>query len=200
MKKEKISNKFHRFILTVSFISTCLTGYSQNDPAWLLEEWRTEQYPSNVYIKGFAQDNKNSNESIAEVTERVKNMARSSLSESILSSIQSVNESYSKSVMLDDKETVSESFKSEIKVSTDLEINGINTETYVKNNIVYCFAFANKYEIIGFYKANLNMQIQQIEGYINTAKQLEQGREKFKAREEFLKTLPIFEEIAASQG
>ena len=182
------------------FLSYTFISYSQNDPAWLMEGWRTEQYPINTFITGFAQDGINKNETVTDATERVKNFARANLSESILSSVQSVNESYSESVMAGDKESVSESFKSDIKVSTDLEINGIKIETYVKNNMVYAFAFANRYEIIGFYKANLNMQVQQIEGFINTAKELEDNHEKNKAKEEYNKTLPVFEEVAKSQG
>jgi hypothetical protein len=187
-------------ILFFFFLSLSLNSFAQKDPAWLMESYRSEHYPSNVYITGFAQDNKNSNESLAETTERVKNFARSNLSESILSSIQSVNESYSKSVMEGDKEAISETFKSDIKVSSDLEINGIRIDTYVKGNIVYGFAYANKYEIIGFYKANLNMQVQQIEGFINTALELEEKREKAKAKKEIEKTLPIFEEVTKAQG
>jgi hypothetical protein len=199
--KTKISNSlFNRTILSVLFLNSFFLVNAQNDPAWLLESWKSAQYSANTFITGFAQDSKNRNETIAEATERVKNFARANLSESILSSIQSVNESYSQSVSDGKKESVSETFKSQINVSTNLEINGIKVETYVKDNMVYGFAFANKYEIIGFYKANLNMQVQQIEGFINTAQELEKNNEKNKAKDEFNKAVPIFEEVATSQG
>lgn len=200
MRKKIFEKKLKNAILLILFLSCYSTAISQREPAWMSESWRTEQYPSSVYISGFAQDSKNKNETLAEATERVKNFARANLSESILSSIQSVNESYSQSVSDGKKESVSETFKSDIKVSTNLEINGIKIETYVKENIIYGFAFANKYEIIGFYKANLNMQVQQIEGYINTAVELERNNEKNKAKDEFNKAMPIFEEVAKSQG
>lgn len=200
MKTEIFLKKINRFILLALFLFPFQNSYSQNDPAWMMESWRTEQYPSNVFITGFAQDSKNKNETITEATERVKNFARANLSESILSSIQSVNESYSQSVSDGEKETVSETFKSQINVSTNLELNGVKVEAFVKDNMIFGFAFANKYEIIGFYKANLNMQVQQIEGFINTALELEKNNEKNKAKEEFNKAVPIFEEIAKSQG
>lgn len=189
-----------RFITIFLFILIVNKAYCQKDPAWLMESWRSEQYPSNVFITGFSQDGINKNETVAEATERVKNFARANLSESILSSVQSVNESYSESVMAGNNESVSETFKSNIQVTTDLELNGIKIETFTKNNMVYAFAYANKYEIIGFYKANLNMQIQQIEGFINTAQELENNHEKKKAKDEYSKALPVFEEIAKSQG
>ncbi len=199
MKTELTFKRFYS-LAALFLLFSCFNAIAQEDPAWLMESWRTEHYPSNVYIKGFAQDNKNNNETLAEVTERVKNMARSNLSESILSSVKSVNESYSQSEMVGDNEVVSESFKAEIEVSTDLEINGINVDTYMKNNIIYAFAYANKYELIGFYKANLNLQVQQIEGHISTANELEDDREKVKAKNEFEKALPIFEEVKKAQG
>ncbi|MGE0089457.1 MAG: hypothetical protein AB7S50_08300 [Bacteroidales bacterium] len=186
--------------LFLLFVLAFLTAKSQNEPAWLKDSWRTDQYPANVYITGFVQDEKNKNESTAEATERVKNMARSNLSESILASVQSVSDSYSQSILEKGKETVNEKFTSDIKVSTNLELNGVRIESFVKDNMIYGFAYANKYEIIGYYKANLNMQIQQIEGIINTANELESNREKIKAKNEFNKTLPIFNEITKSQG
>ncbi len=185
-------------ILFIAFSS--FETNAQNDPSWMMDSWRSEQYPSNVYLTGFAQDGINKNESKAEAIGRVTAMARGNLSEQIISSIKSVSDSYSQSVSDGKSETVKETFKSEIQVSTDVEINGVNLESYVKNNTVYGFAYANKYEIIGYYKANLNMNIQQIEGHIQTAKELEQKREKVKAKDEFNKTLPFFDEIQKAQG
>jgi len=173
---------------------------AQESPAWLTNSWRIEQYPSNVFITGFAQDNKNAEESIADAIGRVTAMARGNLSEKIISSIQSVNDSYSQSISDGKSEQIKETFQSEIRVSTDIEINGVHIENYVKDNIVYGFAYANKYEIIGYYKSIINMTIQQIEGYIKTAQALEQQREKIKAKEEFNKTFPFFDKIKEAQG
>lgn len=200
MKAKFFTSIFNRTIFSVLFLSSFFIVKAQNDPAWLMESWRTTQYPPSTFITGFAQDSKNKSETIAEATERVKNFARANLSESILASVKSINESYSQSILEGKKESVSETFKSQINISTDIEINGIKLETFVKENIVYGFAFANKYEIIGFYKANLNMQVQQIEGYISTALELERNNEKNKAKEEFNKVVPVFDQIATSQG
>ena len=200
MKIEIFSKNLKRLLLLI----LCLTSFnivkSQDEPAWMMQSWRTEQYPSSVFITGFAQDGKNSNETLAQATERIKDIARADLSESILASVQSVSESYSESILVGGSESINENFKSQTKISTDLEINGIRVESYAKDNVVYGFAFANKYEIIGYYKANLNMQVQQIEGLISTATELEQKREKKKAKDEFNKALPIFTEITKAQG
>lgn len=187
-------------LLIIFFWSIIYTVQAQKDPAWLADSWRTAQYPSNIYLTGYAQDEKDHNESTAEAIGRITAMARGYLSERIISSIKSVNDSYSQSISDGKSETIKETFQSEIQVSTDLEINGVNVECYVKDNTVYGFAYANKYEIIGYYKSTLNMKVQQIEGYIHTANELEEKREKIKAKEEFHKTLPVFEEIKEAQG
>ncbi|MFC2152730.1 hypothetical protein ACFLSE_09390 [Bacteroidota bacterium] len=200
MKIEIFNKNLKRNILLLLCLVSFNIVNAQKDPAWLIQSWRTEQYPSNVFITGFAQDEKNRDETIAEATERIKDLARANLSESILASVQSVTENYTQSIMENGSETFKENFQSETKVSTNLEINGIRIESYTKNNMVYGFASANKYEIIGFYKANLNMQVQKIEGLVNTGLELEKNKEKNKAKEEFNKAIPVFEEVATSQG
>jgi len=200
MKIEILSKNLKRAVLLLLCITTLNIVKAQKEPAWLMQSWRTEQYPSNVFITGFAQDDKNSNETLAEATERLKDLARTNLSESILASVKSVSDNYIQSITEDGSETFTEKFQYETQITTDLEINGIRVEAYSKDNIVYGFAYANKYEIIGYYKANLNMFVQQIEGFISTAKELEEQREKNKARTEFNKTLPIFTEVTKAQG
>jgi hypothetical protein len=200
MKIEIFNKIFKQVILLTLCLTFFNTAKSQNDPAWLMQSWRTEQYPSNAFIIGFTQDNKNAKETIAEATERLKDLARTNLSESILSSVKSVSENYKQSIIDNGSENIKENFKYETKITTDLEINGIRVESYVKDKMVYAFAFANRYEIIGFYKANLNLLVQQIEGFISTALDLEKSKEKVKAKKEFEKTLPIFTEITKSQG
>jgi len=196
---------FSKNLNRVIILTLCLTSLNnivkaQNEPAWMTQSWRTEQYPSNAFITGFAQDGKKSNESLAEANERLKDLARANLSESILASVQSVSESYKQSIAIDGSETINENFQTKTNISTNLEINGLRVESFVKNNIISGFAYANKYEIIGYYKANLNMYVQQIEGFISTATALEENREKSKAKAEFNKTLPVFTEVTKAQG
>ncbi|MDY6800041.1 MAG: hypothetical protein SVU94_02320 [Bacteroidota bacterium] len=195
-----LKRKTNFFLLIIFLFSIFYTVKAQEYPAWLSDSWRTAQYPSNIYLTGYVQDEKNNNESTADAVGRVTAMARGNLTESIISSIKSVNDSYSQSISDGKSETIKETFQSEIQVSTDLEINGVNVESYVKDNTVYGFAYANKYEIVGYYKSMLNMKVQQIEGHINTANELEEKREKIKAKEEFNKTLPVFEEVKKAQG
>ena len=57
MKTETIKN-LKQFLFLVLFLTSFITVKAQNEPAWMIEGWRTEQYPTNVYITGFAQDGK----------------------------------------------------------------------------------------------------------------------------------------------
>lgn len=200
MRIKILSKNLNRVIILILCLTSLNIVKAQKEPDWMIHSWRTEQYPSNVFITGFAQDEKNSNESIAEANERLKDMARANLSESILASVQSVSENYKQSIAVNGSETINENFQTKTNVSTDLEINGIRVESYAKDKIISGFAYANKYEIIGYYKANLNMYVQQIEGFISTATELEEKREKNKAKAEFNKTLPVFTEVTKAQG
>ncbi|HSH53081.1 MAG TPA: hypothetical protein VK982_15250, partial [Bacteroidales bacterium] len=77
--------KTKSFLLIIFLFSACYTVKAQKDPAWLANSWRSSQYPSNVYITGYAQDEKNNNESTADAIGRVTAMARGYLSERIIS-------------------------------------------------------------------------------------------------------------------
>lgn len=199
MRIKSLRTNLKRGILLI----LCLTSFivkAQKEPGWMTHSWRATQYPASVFITGFAQDEKNSNESLSEATERLKDLASANLSESILASVQSVNENYKQSITENGSEKITEKFQTKTNVSTDLKINGIQVESFKKDNIIYAFAYANKYEIIGYYKANLNMYVQQIEGFISTANGLEENREKNKAKTEFNKAIPVFTEVTKAQG
>ena len=82
-----------------------------------------------------------------------------------------------------------------------MEITGIKIETYFdpKKNVVYAFSYVNKYELIGYYKSNLSLNINQIEGFLKTAKDLEAKHEKAKARQQCEAVKPLFNKIRDAQ-
>lgn len=183
------------------FILIPLLINGQNEPSWMKQMVRNESYPASVFITGFAQDGINTNETAAKALERVKDMARANLTKSIITSVESVSQNYMQSVIKDGNESFSESFESQTKTTTNIIINGVKVESFAgENNIVSAFAFANRYEIIGYYTANLNMTISQIEGLISSAKELEAKNEKVKAKNEFNKSIPLFNNIKEAQG
>jgi hypothetical protein len=94
-----------------------------------------------------------------------------------------------------------ESFSNEASTTSNTEVAGLKIESYYDANskLVYAFAYVNKNELTGYYKANISMLLQQAEGSLNTAIQLEQNREKAKARVECERIRPLFPAIRYAQ-
>lgn len=189
-------------IIVLVLVLSTLGSIAQNAPLWVESEWRQANYPNSSFLTGFAQDVKNSNETVAKATERVKNLAKGNLAGNVLSTIHSVAESYIQSVEYGNNEKIQKTFETQTKAETNATINGIKVDSYYnpQSNYVYAFAYSNRNEVIGYYKAQINMHIQQIEGFIASALQLSEQAEKIKAETEYNKTIPLFAKIEYAQG
>lgn len=187
--------------LFITFILLSLCGFSQKKPLWLEASWRESHYPANSFLTGFSQDIRKKREPIAEASERVKNIATGYVAKNLISNIQTVSENYSKSIAHGNNEKLQSTFEMQTKAETDAIITGIKVESYYdkKSKQVYAFAYVNKKEVSGYYKTQISMLIQQIEGHIFTADQLKQQTEKIKAEAEYNKTTPLFTKIEYAQ-
>lgn len=170
------------------------------EPLWLKPIYRESTYPNNEFITSLIQDNKEDSETTANAIERVKNLASANLVQSIISNIESINSYYAKSNIANGNENFNETYTSEVKATTNIEINGLKVETFISGNIVSAFAYANKSEITGYYMATLNMTLEKIRSTIESAAELENQSEKNKAKNLYKSTLPLFSQIQNSQG
>ncbi len=176
--------------------------HAQDTPNWTKESYRSAKYPVHTYITGYAHDIKSKDESLAEATERIKNMASGNLAKNIITTIKTVSKNYVQSIEYENNEDFRQTFESETQSETNAKINGIKTLEYhnPKTGHLYAFSYANRYEVIGYYKANINMHLQQINGFITTADEFSRTSEKIKAEQEYLKTIPLFAKIEYAQG
>jgi hypothetical protein len=184
----------------VFFIHTA--GLDAQKPFWIDAAWRNENYPKSSFLQGFVQDSRHGTETVGQVTERLKEMARADVSKSVISTIQSTVENYSQSIIQNGKEQLKEHFGAYSKSESKIEISGINIEAWVdeNSNMAYAFAYANKFEVIGYYKAAIQMEIQKMNAIIDKAKTLEAESEKLKALANYESAIPLFANIAFSQG
>lgn len=194
--------KITKTLILLSAIFFYASNIFSQTPNWINSEYRSNKYPENVFLTSFAQDEKLSQETSSQALERVKEIARSDISKNLITKIKSINKLDIEDITINDSESFKEIFKSSIKTESSAEINGLKTESYFdeKEKRVYAFSFANKFEIIGYYKASIGMNMQQIGGLINAAKQFLIDSEKMKAKEEYLKTVPIFAKVEYAQG
>ena len=191
----------NRVFLLIVFFSHSLNLFAQT-PKWISANYRSMKYSEEVYLTAFTQDEKYSSETRAEALDRVKDIARSDIAKNLITKIESVNKLYTEDITVGNSESFKEIFKTAIKTETNAEINGIKTDSYYDEpeNSVYAFAYANRYQIMGYYNANIGMNIQQVEGHIAAAEQFVAVAEKAKAKKEYLKTVPLFAKIEYAQG
>ena len=173
-----------------SLCSAALLG--QEKPLWLDADARSAQFPNSVYLTGFASGND---------LEKVKLSAQTDLLENLRVIIESKTTSEMTSIAENDNYDEISLFRSSAEKSTTAEIVGMNIENYIdkKTNNIFAFAYVNKYELIGYYKANLTLQIQQAASTLNTAEQLEKSGEKAKARQQCEQAMPLLAKIRSIQ-
>lgn len=176
--------------------------FSQNAPDWMDSDFRKLQYPSSVYITGFASGNVLAGEDIAKAAERIKSVAQSDLLESIRVNMKSSSHSSISSSSVNGKYYEEESFNNASSKSIKAEIVGMKVETYYnsKTKNMYAFAFANRNDVIAYYKGLLSSDILQIEGYYNAAQKLYGQNDRAAARLQCQAALSLFSKVAESQG
>jgi hypothetical protein len=153
----------------------------------LTTQSREAEYPAHTYITGFAADDLSPKETLAQAVERLKKAALGALSEHIRVLI--ISEVYSETVSITRANTYNEEdiFIRKITTSTDAEIVGVHTETYFDKakKTLYAFAYADRQELATYYAAIVASSLQQIQGLVTLAAQLEQQHEKAKARKQY---------------
>jgi hypothetical protein len=143
-------------------------------------------YPHSTFITGFASKTVRTGDNVEQIKNRLILDAQKKLSESIRVQVKSTTDVRDKSIEANGN-TYLESYTDDaVQTYSNAEIVGVKTETYFdqRANAVYAFAYANKFEVAGYYKANIAMLIGQAEGSLYTAKNLESTQEKSKARKQ----------------
>jgi len=179
------------------FVSLVLFG--QAKPDWIDNDLRNANFPPTVFLTGFAQ--RMVEKGISNETEQVKLDAQADLTKQIRLMIKTKTQSNISAQSINGQYSERESFENKSSAETNIEINGIKTETCFdqKTNTVYAFAYVNKYELIGYYKNNLLVNIGQVDSFVKTAKDLEANNEKAKARQQLENTQPLFSKIRFAQ-
>jgi hypothetical protein len=162
-------------------------------------DFREMKYPSNVYFTGFAY--RAVEKDIAEEIKQAKLDAQADLVKQIRLVLQSKMQNNTLAQSINGKYDEVERFENKISAEASAEIVGMKTETHIdtKSKLVYAFAYANKYEAIGYYKSNLSMNINQIESFLKTAQDLEINAEKSKARQQVEMAKPFFSKVHYEQ-
>jgi hypothetical protein len=173
----------------------------QDAPRWLDRMERDHFYPNSTFFTGFVSGIVHADDDVSQLKDRLKKDAQKELSESIRLKIEGYTQAGDQSQRVDGKEQVVSTYSASVHTSSNVEIVGIKTDAYYdsRKKEVYAFAYANKYELAGYYKANIGMLIKQAESALYTATQLEQNDEKAKARKQCEESIPILAQIRYAQ-
>lgn len=180
-------------------MAVSLVLFGQEKPDWINNDLRNAKFPPNVFLTGFAQ--RVLEKSISNEIEQTKLDAQADLTKQIRLMIKTKTQSSMSTQSINGQYDERENFGNESSVETNVEIIGIKTETYhnKSSNTLYAFAYTNKYELIGYYKGNLSVNIGQTESFVKTAQDLETNGEKAKARQQLENAQPVFSKIRFAQ-
>ena len=192
--------KKNGLILILSLVSFALFG--QMKPTWTNVSMREMNFPQNVFFTGYTQGTAHQNENVADATQRLLRDAQGLLVESIRVRVESATTSQTISTRINQNERITAEFSSNVQTTSVAEIAGMNTETFHdrETGLIHAFAHVNRFELIGFYRANLSMNLTQIEGLLNTAQNLETDGEKSRARQQLETATPLIEQVRYAQS
>ena len=144
----------------------CLVNGQSGKPFWMDNDVRNMQYPPDTHYSGFAIVSVGNSENVENATVRAKQAAISELSERIRVAVNHVKQS--KTISIDGTnidEQIYKMFNSVTTTNSQTEVVGSKIETYFdkQNKEVYAFAYASKNELIGYYKNQINADLNKAE-------------------------------------
>jgi hypothetical protein len=163
-------------------------------PAWVAGMGSDDDFPGTHYLTGFAV---NEGKETPLFIKTLKASAKSELIEGIIVSVQSVKQHHTS----EQHGAVSEDYTATTSSFADADINGLKIEYYYDNKTQtgYAFAYANKSEVKGYYRANISFLVQKVEAAMGNAAQAEQEN-KGKARKMYEEVNPFFKDLDFAQS
>ncbi len=190
-----------RATLFISLLFLSLHFIQGQVPQWKDATWREFHYPHGTFFTGSASILVADGLSVSKAIIQAKTEAQADLVKKIRVKVSAVTQNKMMSRNINGTYHESESFLNESSTEANAEVVGLKIEAYhdVNDQTVYAFAYVNKYELAGYYKAQINMLLQQVDHSLQTARQLEANGEKVKAREECQKALSYYPDIHSAQ-
>ncbi|MDR3328320.1 MAG: hypothetical protein LBT04_09485 [Prevotellaceae bacterium] len=201
--KKITNNKKRVTVLVFALLLLPCTLFAQGTaPSWFEGDVRSVQYPQNEYYTGFAQISVASTGNVTNATNRAKQIAIGELSDRVRVLVEtekkSIDVSYSGSNI---EEQIFSKFQLEIKTASQTEVVGSNVSTYLnpKDNSIYAFAFVKRTDLIAYYQKQITLNLNKIDGALQTASELVEKGYKMKARRQCEIAVPFFAKVAYAQ-
>ncbi len=186
-----------KFILFFLFCSLVIQVFSQK-PAWTSYDGRNEIYPEQMYIVGFASDMNTDSENEEKFLAKLADYARVQ----VIQTVQVQIESKVTNDMVIRNGDVDQKFQQSSVSLATAEIAGLEYKRYfdTETNTGYAIAYAERRQLISYYKEKLNSKLSQIPQKISQAEQLMGNDDKQGALKSYYECMPIFTEIDEAQA
>lgn len=171
-------------------------------PVWTFSSERENNYPANLFYTGYMEGNVRAGETVEQAKNRALKDAQGMLSGKIRITIKTEATSSTNSVSSRQNERIDTEYRDKVQTATDVEIVGVHSEAPyydASTGIVYAFAYVSRKELSNYYRSDINLILSQVEGALQTAKELESAGEKSKARQQCEAAKPLLAKVRASQ-
>ncbi len=158
-----------------------------NEPDWVSNYGQSAKYPQNLYLTGFATSLAKDKDAL----EIAEENARANLARNLIVNIKSVVID-----RLEEKDNKSaQFFQSVTQSSTDIRLQGVKTEFYRKDRLIYALAFISRIDLARIYDAERNKLVKDIRQWTTSAEKDEQSSKTDDAAEKYMKTYALYDEL-----
>lgn len=141
-------------------------------PNWINDDYRTINYPIDMWYSGFAMDKMSADEQLISLMQRVENSARNRLVEQIQISIESSSILVKSSHSTSGKAAsgwMTMDYRQDIQTTTNASAVGVEVKSYFdsNNNIAYAFAYVNRTKLATYYMSQEEAVFKEVESELN---------------------------------
>jgi hypothetical protein len=194
----------NRWIISIAILVLfpCAVMAQGTAPEWLDGDVRNLQYPQDIYYTGFAEIAVAQGDGQEKGLSRAKQTATGEMSERVRVMVNSNKTSIRVSLSGSDiEEQIRSRFSSIVKTTSQTEVVGSKIETYYdsKNRTAYAFAYVGRAELAAYYKKQITLYLNKVDGALQTAAELAEKGYKMKARKQCESVIDAFAIVAYSQ-
>lgn len=165
-------------------------------PEWVKNQGKSSQFPDVFYLTGYGIGTVANGVTKEQAEEKSLENARKNLIEKIRVTIQSVTSSRIEEI----GDKYSSLFSSAVQSTSDLEIEGLNTEKYFDDGIAYAFVYVKRDQLQDEYQQKVKDLNDKISGNVKIAKAYEQENKLTQALEEYVGCYPLLRQLEEAQS
>ncbi|MFZ4622549.1 MAG: DUF4384 domain-containing protein [Bacteroidota bacterium] len=172
------------------------SALSAGTPDWVKNQGKSKAYPDALYLTGYGIAAVVSAGDTEPAKEAAVSNARKNLIEKIRVNIQSTVAAKTEET----GEKFSSIFSSATQSTSNLEIQGLETETFFEDDMMYAFVFVKRENIVSLYSSKVGSLKKEIEAKVRLAKTLEQQNKSTQALNEYLSGYPLCRQLEEAQS